>query len=299
MRFFAPLRLLPFCGLLACQSPSSPQGKAIIRNTADYELLAPAGAHTLLVLFPGFGDDTTATRTESRIVPAANGHGMATALMTVNSRLWLQPAECDSLISAIAAAAYTPGLQVDKVVLGGFSAGGNMAVLVAEALGRQPDARIPLKGLFVVDSPLDLRQLRQVAGEQIKRPGLGEPALNEAHFIVDLLDSCLGNPVDSAANYQRLSPISYTNSKLEPLKDLPVRLYAEPDTTWWRINRGVRPEELNANRLSRLDQQLRSLGNTRTAYITTQGRGVQHGQRHPHAWSIVDEQDLANWIEGL
>jgi hypothetical protein len=82
-----------------------------------------------------------------------------------------------------------------------------------------------------------------------------------------------------------------------PLKDLPIRFYTEPDTAWWRANRDDGYEELNAFGLKRIHDTLVAAGNVRAEYITTEGRGVQHGQRHPHAWSIVDERELVRWRE--
>ena len=42
------------------------------------------------------------------------------------------------------------------------------------------------------------------------------------------------------------------------------------------------------------------MGNEQAELIVTSGKGYRPdlgGIRLPHAWSIVDERDLANWIE--
>jgi acetyl esterase/lipase len=267
-------------------------------KTADLELILPPEPRALLVLFPGFGDDTTDTRTESRIVPEATANGVAVILMALNRHLYLRPAEMDSLVRTLTTTMRSEDLQVPSVVLGGFSAGGNMATLLAEELVRQPRPELPLKGLFVVDAPLDLARLYDVSAKYVHERNVAPPALGEADFLVPLMDSTLGNPKDSAANYLRYSPVSDSTS-LFSLKTLPIRLYAEPDTAWWRINRNVLPADLNATRLAQLQEQLRALGNARVEYITTKDRGMQHGQRHPHAWSIVEEKGLLKWVLGL
>ena len=117
-------------------------------------------------------------------------------------------------------------------------------------------------------------------------------------MVVALLDSTLGPPTDSMPNYERSAPLLNTAASVAPLKDLPIRFYTEPDTAWWRANRDDGYEELNAFGLKRIHDTLVAVGNAWAEYITTEGRGVQHGNRHPHAWSIVDEKELVNWILG-
>jgi hypothetical protein len=51
--------------------------------------------------------------------------------------------------------------------------------------------------------------------------------------------------------------------------------------------------------MKRIHNTLVAAGNARAEYIITEGRGVQHGNRHPHAWSIVDERELVRWIRDL
>jgi hypothetical protein len=51
--------------------------------------------------------------------------------------------------------------------------------------------------------------------------------------------------------------------------------------------------------MKRIHDTLVAAGNMRAEYITTEGRGVQHGNRYPNAWSIVEERELVRWIEGL
>jgi len=46
--------------------------------------------------------------------------------------------------------------------------------------------------------------------------------------------------------------------------------------------------------------ELKAMGNQQAELIVTSGKGYRPdlgGIRMPHAWSIVDEPDLANWIE--
>jgi len=268
-----------------------------VRN-GDFHLLLPEAPKALLILFPCYGCDAADTRTESRIVEEAMAQGVAVLLMEFNRHLFLSDAEIVALTDTIANAITRHDLQVDKVVLGGFSSGGNVSVLLAKHWMRAPDERIPLKGLFVVDSPLDLAQLYPIwqrHAEHSPVPGSRE----EGAMVIALLDSTLGNPTDSASKYEAFSPVTTSMSSVEPLMDLAFRMYSEPDTAWWRINRGDRYVDMNAYHLEKLHGQLREAGSTKAELIFTTDRGIQHGRRHPHAWSIVEEKDLLRWVLDL
>ena len=83
------------------------------------------------------------------------------------------------------------------------------------------------------------------------------------------------------------------------LKNLPIRLYTEPDVVWMIDNIGRDYYTMNAADQAALVLQLRVLGNRKAELITTTGRGFRPpGTRNPHSWTIVDEPDLAGWIAG-
>ena len=76
-----------------------------------------------------------------------------------------------------------------------------------------------------------------------------------------------------------------------------MRLYTEPDVIWTIENWRSDYYNLNAVDQAALTLQLLELGNTQAELITTTGKGYRPaGVRNPHSWTIVDEDDLANWI---
>ncbi len=146
-----------------------------------------------------------------------------------------------------------------------------------------------------MDSPLDLVHLYTCSQRDLTKTSFPERK-GEARMVVALLDSTLGPPTDHLEPYEHSAPLLNTRTSVAALRDLPIRFYTEPDTVWWRTNRDDGYEELNAFALKRIHDTLQAAGNTRAEYIATEGRGVQHGQRHPHAWSIVDDEELAQWV---
>lgn len=288
-------------GLVACSAPSTsdkaPTKESEPReiHTADYDLIIPAEQKALLVLFPCFSCDAADTRAESRIADTAAANGIAVLMMNFNRHILMSEAEQEEIISTMERAVKEHGVDGSNTFIGGFSSGGNVSVLLAKELLAQPRSRIGLKGVFAVDSPLDLVMLYECAQRDLKKTTFPEHK-DEARYIVAFLDSTLGSPMDSMTNYERVAPLLNTAASVAPLKDLPIRFYTEPDTTWWRANRDDGYEELNAFGLKRIHDTMRAAGNARSEYITTEGRGIQHGDRHPHAWSIVDEKELVKWI---
>ena len=54
---------------------------------------------------------------------------------------------------------------------------------------------------------------------------------------------------------------------------------------------------MNAVDLAALVNQLKILGSKKAELVTTIGKGFREdGSRHPHSWSIVDENELIEWF---
>ncbi len=283
----------------ACQSPAPPQAQAPREiHTPTYDLIIPIEPKALLILLPCFPCDAADTRSESPIADTAVANGIAVLMMNFNQHILMSDAEKREVLDTIAAAVKAQGVDATNTFIGGFSSGGNVSVLLAKELVRAPRPGIGLKGVFAVDSPLDLVHLYDCSKLDLAKTTFPQYK-DEARMVVALLDSTLGSPTDSLPNYERSAPLLNTASSVAPLKDLPIRFYTEPDTAWWRANRDDSYEELNSFAMKRIHDTLVAMGNARAEYITTEGRGVQHGNRHPHAWSIVEERELVRWMEGL
>jgi hypothetical protein len=267
-------------------------------HTSAYDLIIPAEQKALLILFPCFPCDAADTRSESPIADTVVASGIAVLMMNFNQHILMSEAEKREVLDTIAAAVKAHGVDATNTFIGGFSSGGNMSVLLAKELVRAPRPGIGLKGVFAVDSPLDLVHLYECSQRDLAKTSFPENE-GEARYVLALLDSTLGSPTDSLSNYERAAPLLNSSASVAPMKDLPIRFYTEPDTAWWRANRDDRYEELNAYSMKRIHNTLVAAGNARAEYITTEGRGVQHGKRHPHAWSIVDERELVRWIRDL
>jgi len=286
--------------LAVCQ-PAPPTTEAVPPeiHTVEYDLFLPAREQkALLILFPCFSCDAADTQEESAIPEAAAANDITVLMMNFNHHLLMSGAEQEQVISMIAGAVKEHGVDASNTFIGGFASGGNVSVLIAKALLKSTDAPVQVKGVFAVDSPLDLSHLYKASKHRVERPSFPDQK-GEARMVVALLDSTLGDPATNGPAYEAASPLMDAEASIAPFVDLPVRFYTEPDTTWWHVNRGDSYEDMNAFALKRLHGALLAAGNLNAEYITTEARGFQHGRRHPHAWSIVEEPELVKWINKL
>jgi hypothetical protein len=231
-----------------------------------------------------------ASRQILTIVPAPGGYSH-----------WLEDAWLTQLDAIVAETLTTHRIPADRVVVGGFSSGGTAAVRYAEfCAARRSPAGVRIRGVFSVDAPLDFGRFWRGETLAIRR-GAHPRFVGEAKAVLaDMRRVLGGSPDDQPARYLRMSPFSAFaegGGQARLLSDVPVRLYTEPDIEWWMENRTVDYYSMNAVDAAALIMQLRVLGNHQAQLITTERRGVRSdGNRHPHSWSIVDEDDLQAWV---
>lgn len=155
------------------------------------------------------------------------------------------------------------------------------------------------KGVFVVDSPIDLEELYKSAKKDIEE-NVSKAAVEEGKFLIELFNKELGAPEDSIQNYEYYSP--YLMSKksthnLNNLKNIKIRLYCEPDIEWQSSNRNRGYEDLNAFKLKNAALDLNKIGAKNVEFIESKNRGYRaNGQKHPHSWNIVEKENLVDWM---
>jgi len=281
------------------QKKESKSSESIEIVTDNYELIIPKKQDGLLILFPCFPCNAENTRTEFNIIDIAIANNITVLLMNFNQHLWLSKIEKKKLEKIIINAVKNNNINTNNTFIGGFSSGGNVSLLLSNYL-KSTGSEIEPKGLFIADSPIDLLGLYENSQKTITK-GFSEVAVQEANWIIETFDSEFGNKDTAFINYKNKSPyLSKTNStnNLSKLNGLKIRLYSEPDTLWWKVNRQTEYENINSYYIEQLANDLSKLyGEDKVNYIQTKNRGYRaNGDRHPHSWAIIDEKDLVNWI---
>jgi hypothetical protein len=264
-----------------------------------YRLYEPAQpARGLVVLLPYYGSD--ANEFSSAALPGLLAKSNV-ATMVVSGSGYLMNDDLTTLRGLIGKALDELNLPARSLVVGGISAGGTGAVRYAEyCLSGHCDERSRPVAIFSVDAPLDFESWWNRAKLNLRR-GNPKSALEESQAILAALRSAMGgSPNQVRRAYRSRSPFLASekgggNALL--LKNVPIRLYTEPDVVWWIENMGYDYYTINAIDQAALMLQLRALGNAKAELITTTGRGFRPpGVRNPHSWTIVDEPELADWI---
>jgi dienelactone hydrolase len=198
----------------------------------------------------------------------------------------------------------------DSLAIGGFSAGATGALRYAQyCVERRCSATTRAAAAFSVDGPLDFERWYNCSARRAQwQPGDPEGW----GVITKVLSKNLGgSPADKRAAYVRAAPLTASEPRggnAALLKDTPVRAYSEPDVTWTVENWSADYYCQNSIDQAALVLELKMQGNKNAELIMTTGKGYRaefvestgtyrKGERSPHSWSIVDEQNLADWIE--
>lgn len=298
---FTLLSLIVILTLISCKEKFNKNNKlkSKIIQTADYTLVKAENQKGLLILFPCFPCDADNTFSEFKIKEISIKNSISVLAMNLNKTLFLDKFQKQKLSEKLSNIISKNNLLVENVFIGGFSSGGNVSLLISNYLITTKSLIKP-KGVFIVDSPIDLLGLHKTSTKNLKR-NFSEVSIQESKWIIKLLENEFGNPRDGISNYEENSPYTFESeniNNLEDLKNLKIRLYTEPDLEWWNKERRNNIDDLNAYYIQKLSKKLAlEFGGDNIKLINTKNRGYRaNGERHPHSWSIVDEKDLINWI---
>lgn len=269
-------------------------------TTDYYELSKPTKKiKGVLVLFPGFPHKAEDTKRELKVIDIAKQNSIAVVYMNYNQKLWLEKEEKQELADQLQNIFFDNKLPLNKVYIGGYSSGGNVALLVSSFLNKNKNFKFKPKGVFIVDSPIDLVALYRSSEKNLER-NFSEVSVTESTFIIETLEKQLGNPIDSISKYQEYAVYTSETKNIHNLKDLKntkIRLYTEPDTIWWKENRMADFDQLNSFYIERLFRNLKESGFNQVEYFKTENKGYRaNGERHPHSWSIIDKEELIKWM---
>lgn len=275
-------------------------GIAINHISSDfYVLYKPDTTEVVLVLFGGYPENAEDIEREFAINKLANKKNVAVAYLNYNRKLWLEEDEKIELAESLQDLFKSNNLQTKKTYIGGFSSGGNMALLISNFLIENSKYEIEPTGVFIVDSPLDLLELYNTSERNIEK-NFSEDAVAESIWILETFNNKFGNPKENIKPYENYSvaTISKKNIKnINSLKNTKLRFYTDPDTVWWKENRMAGYEDLNAYYIKALSEILKSNDFDDAEYRPSRIKGHRsNGERHPHSWSIVEKEELVQWI---
>ncbi|WP_435262629.1 hypothetical protein [Tenacibaculum sp. nBUS_03] len=307
MRRTSIILTLVFIGLVSCKQNKQENEHTtsekfefakIIKD--DYELYKPnKEAKAVLILFGGYSETAEDIKREFKILNIARKNNIAVILSNFNQKLWLEENEKHKLAKSLQDIVVANQLPTENIFIGGFSSGGVVSLLISNFIVGMKQFYIDPKGVFIVDSPIDLVALYKSSEKNIDR-NFSEPSIQESTWLIEVLGNNFGNPEEDIKKYENKAVFTFSTnntSNLEKLKRTKIRLYTEPDTLWCKKNRMADYEQMNVFYIKKLSESLKIKGFEKVEYIPTENKGYRSdGERHPHSWAIVDKNDLMNWI---
>jgi len=251
-----------------------------------------------IFLVPGFGENAESVLQQTDLPNKLAQNGILTIIPTFQDGVLsfgvdsLSQQTFDRILKDVTSKHKLIG---QKFYVGGFSIGGSCVIKYAENSTIKPTA------VFAIDPPLDFERFYNSAKRDIRLSKDNE-ANQENIYMVDRLEKETGgNPNTNLAEYYNLSPYSFsdtTQTAIKTLINMPLRIYTEPDVDWWLRERNADLTNMNATECSAMINELNRLGNENAKLITTQNKGYRKpdNQRHPHSWSIVNNDELIEWL---
>lgn len=187
-----------------------------------------------------------------------------------------------------------------KFYVGGFSIGGSCIVKFAEEAIRD-NFKFKPNAVFVVDAPLDFERFYNSNKRSI-RIAPNSKIIPEAVYVTGRIeDEMGGTPLKVIQNYYNKSPYSFTDTNQTAIRYLintPITYYSEPEINWKMKEYNGDYSSQNVLDGSCMINELILLGNKNANLIITQDKGYRkpNNRKQPHSWSIVDNQELINWL---
>jgi len=257
----------------------------------------------VLVLLAGFGQTPEHTVPETKLHLVAYAKNILTIFCAGGNKLYADSITQQKLSIILKDVISRYGVKPTDFVMGGYSAGGMIAMRYTELCKEFPD-KFPIqpKGIFTVDSPIDIFTIYEQL-EETARNNYSEIAVEEAVRAIAFIKNDFGVPRENIETYAKLTPFSmnkvYSQNEIF-LKEIAVRTYHDVDIAWRIINRNQTVHLSNYEMSAELINRLVLMGNKRAEFMQSFKTGYRsNGQRHPHSWSIVDEKELIVWMEKL
>ena len=285
---------LIFQSLLYGQSIDKHKVKVNDESFTYYVMHPELEASGILILLKGYGEKPKSIFDKTSLPQIMAEKGFITVVPELNNSLFADQITINELnkIYDIISQKY----DVSNLVIGGFSSGGAVGIGYAEYL-LSSDASTILNGAFAIDPPLDLIRLYASSENKIMYECQGL-IMKEGYSIRQELENSLGGSPETKPDqyllYSSYSANDGNGGNAKYLKNIPIRLYTEPDLEFIRKTycADLQFNDMNAVDLQGLHKFLLEIGNDNAEYITTKGKGF-------HSWNILDASDCAEWINSI
>jgi len=270
-----------------------------------YLKLIPKGKiNGVIVILPSGGETTEDLLKQITIPKLAFDQGIATIIPSINWGTEDRKAEIETLDKIFKEISTQHQIPKENFILGGLSNGGMISLTYAKLSKKEERITFVIpKGVFGLDVPLDKAHFYEYCEREIKR-NFSEVGVNEARWIMNNYNEIYGgSPTEFPQKYIEASIYSNgveSGGNAKYLKDIPIRMYTDLDVNWLMNERRRDLYDWNGTDIVAMINDLKLMGNKDASVIITMGKGLKlDGTKHPHSWSIMDNQDCFDWILNL
>ncbi|NOU58494.1 alpha/beta hydrolase family protein [Marinifilum caeruleilacunae] len=269
-----------------------------------YFVVEPKGnIQGALVLLPGSYQEAESIFPETKLHNVAYLHNLLVVAFTCGkTKAYIDDQTLENIDTVLDHVIKTFHVPKDKFAIGGYSAGGVIALTYAEHCKQYPHkAVINPQAVFTADSPVDLVDVWYTFNREVEK-NFSEAAMNEAKaFLKTMKEDLNGTPHTNLENYIKHSPFyskADDGGNAKYLLQTAVRLYHDPDILWQLKNRRRSLFDMNILCASAMVNYLLLQGNEKAELMIADRPGTRSdGFRHPHSWSIIEEVDCILWIK--
>ncbi|MBK9109675.1 MAG: hypothetical protein IPM92_15200 [Saprospiraceae bacterium] len=256
-----------------------------------------------LVLIAGFGQIPEDSPNETKLHKVAHANNILSIFWAGGNKLYADSITQLKLSAVLNDVIKRYHVSPNNFVLGGYSAGGMLALRYVELCNEFPEKfPIQARGIFTVDSPIDIFTIYEQLEESAKNK-YSEMAVEEAERAIRHIKNDYGVPIENISTYAKLTAFSMNKAYGQNEKFLlntAVRTYHDVDIAWRIKNRNQTVRRSNYEVTAELINRLNLMGNQKAEFMQSFQTGYRsNGQRHPHSWSIVNEVECIQWMKEL
>ena len=276
------------------------------KNTELYYLkLIPSGnIKGAIVILPSGGETTQDLLKQIALPKLAFNEGIATIIPSINWGTENRAAEIEILDKIFEEVVNQHKIPKEKFVIGGLSNGGMISLIYTQqSVKDKKNTYLLPKGVFGLDVPLDKAHLYEYCQREIER-NFSDLGVGEAKWIMNSYNEIYGgSPKEFPEKYIEASIYSNgieNGGNAKYLIDIPIRMYTDLDVNWLINERRRDLYDWNGTDIVAMINDLKLMGNNDANVKISMGKGVKiDGTKHPHSWSIMDNEDCFNWIKNL
>lgn len=257
-----------------------------------------------IVILPSGGETTEDLLKQITIPKLAFDKGIVTIIPSINWGTENRKVEIEVLNTIFKKVIKKHNIPKENFVLGGLSNGGMISLVYAQqSVKDKKNTYLKPKGVFGLDVPLDKAHFYEYCEREIKR-NFSELGVGEARWMMNNYNEIYGgSPKEFPKKYIEASIYSNgvkNGGNAKYLKDIPIRMYTDLDVNWLMNERRRDLYDWNGTDIVAMVNDLKLMGNKDANVIITMGKGIKlNGTKHPHSWSIMDNQDCFHWIEKI